>query len=198
MKISFKPRQLTLLGLLCALLIVMSVTPMGYLRVGMFSITLNMIPVGVAAIALGPVGGAITGTVFGLTSFFAAMTGGSPMGIMMMGVSPVLTFVQSVGPRLAMGISTGVICGLVKRVDRKLTPYVSGFCAAALNTLFYMTSLVLLFGDTEYVQQLIAGRHILVFMVTYVGVNAVCEILCATVITGVLGRTLEKARFLGR
>ena len=79
MKKAWTTRQVTLLGLLSALVIILSVTPLGYLRIGMLSITLNMIPVGVAAIVLGPLGGAVTGAIFGLTSFASAMTGGSPL-----------------------------------------------------------------------------------------------------------------------
>ncbi len=199
MKNSLKPRQLTLLGLLCGILIIMSVTPLGYLRVGALSITLNMIPVAVAAVALGPLGGAITGAVFGLTSFASALTGGSPMGVIMMGISPVLTFVQSFLPRFAMGVCVGFLYRLVSGVTKNgMAAFVAGFGAAFLNTLFYMTSLVLLFGNTDYVQGLIGGRNIIVFMCAFVGVNAVFEVICSTLITGVLGRTLEKARLLGR
>lgn len=199
MKNSFKPRQMTLLGLLCGILIIMSVTPLGYLRVGALSITLNMIPVAIAAVAVGPLGGAITGAVFGLTSFVSALTGGSPMGVIMMGISPVLTFVQSFVPRFAMGVCVGFLYRWISRITKKgMAAYVAGFGAAFLNTLFYMTSLVMLFGNTDYVQGLIGGRNIIVFMCAFVGVNAVFEVICATFVTGVLGRTLEKARLLGR
>ena len=199
MKNSFKPRQMTLLGLLCGILIIMSVTPLGYLRLGALSITLNMIPVAIAAVAMGPLGGAITGLVFGLPSFFSALTGGSSMGIIMMNISPALTFVQSVVPRLLMGICVGAVYRLFCAINqRKAAAYAAGFAAAFLNTLFYMTSLVLLFGNTEYVQGLIGGRNIIVFMCAFVGVNAVFEVICATVVTGILGNTLEKARLLGR
>ena len=42
MKKRFKPRELTLLGLLTAVLLVMSFTPLGYLNIGPLAITLNM------------------------------------------------------------------------------------------------------------------------------------------------------------
>ena len=198
MKNKFKPRQLTLLGLLCGILIMMSVTPLGYLRIGMLSITLNMIPVAVAVVAMGPVGGVVTGLVFGLTSFASAATGGSHMGMAMFSISPWLTFVQSVLPRLAMGVCTAILYGIVNRFNRKAAAYAAGFGAAFFNTVFYMTSLVVLFGNTEYVQSLVGGRNIIVFMCAFVGVNAVFEVICSTVVTGILGNTLEKARLLGR
>ena len=56
MKQLFKPRQLTILGLLTAILLLMAYTPLGYLNVGPLAITFNIIPVALAAVALGPAG----------------------------------------------------------------------------------------------------------------------------------------------
>ena len=61
--------QLTILGLMTAILLLMSYTPLGYLNIGPLAITFNVIPVAIAAITCGPVGGLIVGSVFGLTSF---------------------------------------------------------------------------------------------------------------------------------
>ena len=65
----FTTAQLTLLGLMIAILLVMSYTPLGYLNIGPLAISFNVIPVAISAIVLGPVGGAVAGGVFGLTSF---------------------------------------------------------------------------------------------------------------------------------
>lgn len=198
MKNSFKPKQLTLLGLLCGLLILMSVTPLGYLRMGLLSATLNMIPVGVAAIALGPLGGAVTGAVFGLTSFFSALTGGSPMGVMLVSISPFRYFLLAFVPRFLMGVTVGLVWNLLSRRWADPARFLVGFLSAFLNTVLYMTGLVVLFGNTEYVQSLIGGRNVLVFMVSYVGVNALLEIFCATVTVAALGKALHRAHLVGR
>lgn len=47
-------KQLTVLGLMIAVLVLMSYTPLGYLNIGPLAITFNMIPVAIAAIACGP------------------------------------------------------------------------------------------------------------------------------------------------
>lgn len=198
MKKGLKPRQLTLLGLLSALLVILSVTPLGYLRIGPFSATLNMIPMGVAAIALGPLGGMVTGAVFGITSFISALTGGSPMGVVLMGISPALTLVQSFVPRFCTGLLIGILYDLLARWKQSAACFVTGFLAAFVNTVLYMTSLVLLFGNTEYLQGLIGGRNVILFMCTFVGVNAVFEMFCSTLIVGILGKTLQRAHLLGR
>ena len=201
MKKGFKPRELTLLGLLTAILLVMSFTPLGYLNIGPLAITLNMIPVAVAAIALGPMGGMITGSIFGITSFLQCMGigGTSAMGVLLFEIDPLLAFLQRFLPRLLAGLLTGFIyLGVKKAVNHTVASFVAGLSAALLNTVLFMLALVLFFGNTEYLQGLIAGRNILVFICTFVGINAVFEMLASTAISGLLGKALEKARLLGR
>ncbi len=59
-----------------------------------------------------------------------------------------------------------------------------------------MTALVLLFGSTEYVQGLIAGRNIIVFICAFVGVNAVVEMVVSTIVSGIVGSALFRAKIL--
>ena len=49
----FTTAQLTLLGLMIAILLVMSYTPLGYLNIGPLAISFNVIPVAISAIVLG-------------------------------------------------------------------------------------------------------------------------------------------------
>ena len=200
MKKHFKPRELTLLGLMTALLLVMSFPPLGYLNIGPLAITLNTIPVAVSAIALGPVGGAVTGAVFGMTSFLQCLGigGTSAMGVILFEINPFLAFVQRFVPRLLMGLGTGYLyLGAKKLLNRNIAGFLAGFSAAFLNTALFMTALVLLFGNTEYLQGLMAGKNVVLFIVTFVGINAVFEMLAVTAITGILAKTLEKARLMG-
>lgn len=201
MKNGFKPRELTLLGLLTAVLLVMSFTPLGYLNIGPLAITLNMIPVAVGAIALGPVGGMILGSVFGITSFLQCLGigGTSAMGVILFEIDPFLAFVQRFVPRLLTGLLTGfVYLGVKKLANHTLASFVSGFCAAFFNTALFMLLLVWLFGDTEYLQGLMGGKNIILFICTFVGINAVFEMLTSTAVSGLLGKALEKARLIGR
>ena len=105
----FTTAQLTLLGLMIAILLVMSYTPLGYLNIGPLAISFNVIPVAISAIVLGPVGGAVAGGVFGLTSFLQCIGvgGTSAMGVMLFSINPFLAFVQRFIPRLLDGICLG-------------------------------------------------------------------------------------------
>ena len=192
-------RALAILGLMTALLILFSFTPIGTIPIGPLSITLNVIPVAVAAIALGPVGGLIMGCVFGLLSFLQCLGIGIPsgMGITLFSINPFLAFIQRFVPRALDGFLVGVIFrALEKKPGPRPACFIAGFCSAFLNTAFFMSALVLLFGNTEYVQGLMNGRSFLVFVCAFVGINAVVEMLVCTVVSGFVGSALYRARIL--
>lgn len=193
-------KQLTVLGLMIAVLVLMSYTPLGYLNIGPLAITFNMIPVAIAAIACGPLGGAVLGAVFGLTSFgqCIGIGGVSAMGATLFSISPVLAFIQRFVPRFLDGWLLGYLFRWLRKVTKNttLTGYITGFLSAFLNTVFFMVALVVLFGNTDYVKNLIGGRNIIVFICAFVGVNAICEMISATILTGVISVALKKARLI--
>lgn len=199
MKTGNRSRRITLLGLLTALLLLLSMTPLGYLNIGPLAISFNMIPVAVAAVALGPSGGAILGAVFGITSFLQCLGigGTSAMGVILFEIDPFLAFVQRLVPRVLTGFAVGVIHrGLMKVSKFGFASSAAGFLAAFLNTALFMGALVLLFGNTPYLQELMAGRNVLVFICGFVGVNAVFEMIASTLVTGALCTALDKAHLL--
>ena len=192
-------RRMVLLAMLSGILLVMSFTPLGYLNIGPLAISLNMIPVAIGAVALGPGGGALLGAVFGITSCLqcVGIGGTSHMGVILFEISPVLTIIQRLVPRVLAGCLTGVVYGGLHKLHQRYAAYVAGFCAALFNTVLFMAALVLLFGKTPYLQDLIAGRNILVFILGFVGINALVEMLAATATVGVVCKALEKLKLIG-
>ena len=192
-------RALVIMGLMTAILIIFSFTPIGTIPIGPLSITLNIIPIAIAAIALGPKGGLAMGSVFGILSFLQCIGIGVPsgMGAMLFSINPFLAFVQRFVPRALDGLLVGY---LFRFCTKKMAPesavFIAGFASAFLNTLLFMSALVLLFGNTEYVQSLMAGRNVLVFICAFVGINAVVEMIASTIVTGVVGAALYKAKTL--
>lgn len=198
-KTKWNTKQLVILGLLTALTIIFSFTPIGSIPVGPLVITLNVIPIALAAVAAGPMGGLVIGSVFGLLSFLQCFGIGIPsgMGVILADINPFLAFVQRFVPRALDGFLVGLIFkGVSKLANSYVACAVTGFFSAFLNTAFFMTALVVLYGNTEYVQGLMGGKNILVFICTFVGVNAVCEMLAATIVTGAVGAALCKAKLI--
>ena len=165
-----KTTKLVLLGLLTAILFVMSYTPLGYLKIFGIEITFNVIPVAIAAIALGTSGGAAVGAVFGLTSFLQCVQGISPFGATLLSINPVFAAILCFVPRILAGLISGAIHKpLTDKLGKKVPCFITGFLSAFLNTLFFMTALVLLFGNTEYMQELIGGRNVIVAVAVNAG-----------------------------
>ena len=192
-------REFVLLSLMIALLIALA-----YINIPQpagLSITFNMIPVAIAAITVGPLGGGIVGGAFGLISFLQCfgICGSSAMGAALAQVSPFLCFVQRFFPRLIDGLALGWLFRLMwnrMKLNISFCCAATGFMAAFLNTLLFMTSLVWLFGGTEYMQNSMAGRGMLTYIVAAVGVNGIVEMAVSTVLSGAIGFALYKAGFI--
>ena len=211
-----KVAKLTLLGMLTAILIVL-----GYVNIPMpagLSITFNMIPVAIAAIAMGIWGGVGIGTVFGLISFLQCFNicGVSPLGVTLLAQSRDmfiaqghtevmaglyaggLMFIQRVLSRALVGLVTGLIYTALKRVRMPLyvKGVITGFSAAFSNTLFFMSTLVLIFSQTPQMQTSIAGRGFFAYLFASVGVNAIVEMVVAATVTGAVAVALKKAKLV--
>ena len=198
-----KVARMTLLAMLVAVLVVLA-----YVNIPMpagLSITFNMIPVAVAAIAMGVPGGMLVGGAFGLISFLQCygICGVSGMGVALVTANPgigfaCLMFVQRFVSRVMVGLIAALVWRALSR--RKAPLYVAGaitgFSAAFFNTLFFMGLLVLLFGQTEFIQNQMAGRSVLAYLIASVGINAVVEMLVAALATGAVAAALKKARLI--
>ena len=192
-------RSMVLLAMLSGILLVLSFTPLGYLNIGPLAISLNMIPVAIGAVALGPGGGAFLGAVFGITSCLqcVGIGGTSAMGVILFEISPLLTILQRFATRVLAGWLTGILYEGLRKLRIPFITYIAGFCAALFNTVLFMSALVILFGKTEYLQELIAGKNILLFVVSFVGINAVVEMFATTLVTGAVCKALEKLNLIG-
>ena len=194
MKKNYDLLTLVQLAMLICIQLVMKAIGLGSVPVGPLYMSFLTLPIAVAAIIIGPAGGAITGAVFGLVSFKDALTGGSVMTSTLLGVSPIHTFILCVVTRTLMGFLTGVVYSLVKKLDHKRTwsLFVGSIAAPLLNTLFFMGYIVLVFYNTDFVQGLVASKgasNPLMFVVLLVGAQGVIEAAAC----GVLGAVICKA-----
>ena len=192
--------KFTQLAVLAAIVVVMSFTPLGYLKIGPLSIALVIIPVVTGAIVLGPGAGAFMGLVFGVTSF-AQCFGMDAFGTTLMSINPFFTFVMCIPTR----VLAGYLCGLVfKGVSNALSGKksaeisypVASVTGPVFNTLFFMSSLILLFGKTDFIQNLMTStgaENFLMFFVLLVGVNGLVEIASCLVVASAVSKALAVA-----
>lgn len=190
--------RLVQLALLVAVELVMTYTPLGYLHVGPLSITFLMIPVVLGAILIGPAAGAVLGGVFGLTSF-AQCFGAEAFGVVLLGISPLRTFLVCVPTRILAGWLPGLIFQAIYKAEGSRRHWLS-FAAASLagpilNTAFFMGTLVACFYSTEYIQglaQSMGAANPFTFVALFVGVQGIVEavvgfLACTAISKGVWG-----------
>ncbi|HHT88086.1 MAG TPA: ECF transporter S component [Clostridiales bacterium] len=187
------------LALLTAIILLLAFTPIGFIKLPAgLSITIIGIPVIIGAITLGPAGGAILGTVFGLSSFAQAF-GLEPFGTLLFSINPLGTFITCMIPRILMGWLTGLIFQGLKKVDKtKFVSYViTSLSGSLLNTILFMTSLMIFFynntkfQEIEFIKNLNAANA-LVLAIIMVGLNAVAEMITAGIIGTAIAKTVNK------
>ena len=181
------------LALFTAIILLLAFTPIGYIKLPSgLSITLIGIPVIIGAITLGPSAGAILGVVFGLTSFAQAF-GLEPFGTMLFGINPFGTFITCMIPRILMGWLTGLIFQGIKKVDktRMVSYLITSLAGSMLNTVFFMTSLMIFFYNDSSFQVEVAGfnaANAFTLVIAMVAVNATAEMI----VSGILGAAIAK------
>ena len=89
------------------------------------SITFLTVPVAVAAMILGPKGGAICGAAFGITSLMQCF-GTSAFGAMLLGINPFGTVFTCIVPRILEGLLSGLIFKAVRSKNKNLAYFAGG------------------------------------------------------------------------
>ena len=192
-----RTRYMVELALMSAIIFIMAFTPLGYFRTPGLSITFLTVPVAVGAIILGPKGGAACGLVFGITSLIQCFMGGT-FGSMLLSINPLGTAFTCIVPR----ILEGLLCGLVFQGVRKVSSSKNGAYFAAslacplLNTLLFMSAVVLIFYHTEYIQGFVEALGVsnpFTFAAAFVGAQGMIEAIICFVIASAVSRALGAA-----
>ena len=187
------------LSLMVAIIFIMAFTPLGYFQTLGLSITFLTVPVAVGAIILGPKGGALCGLAFGITSFIQCFSAGA-FGAMLLSINPIGTAFTCIVPRVLEGWLCGLLFSAVKKAAKNAAFPVASLACPLLNTLFFMSSLVLIFYRTDYIQSIVATLGVtnpFMFVVAFVGIQGLIEAVVCFVIATAVSRALSAALKMG-
>lgn len=106
-------KKLTTAAILGAITIVLSLTPLGFIPLGLINATTMHIPVIIAAIIEGPVVGGLVGFIFGISSLIKAFTRPTPVSFIF--YNPII----SVIPRILIGVVSYYVYEAIKKADSK-------------------------------------------------------------------------------
>ena len=191
-------RFLAQLALLIAIQVVMRVLGLGRVPIGPLNMSFLTLPIAIGAMLMGPLTGAILGGVFGLFSLWDAISGAGGMTSFFFQNNPVSTVILCVGMRILMGVCCGLIFKAVSKLDRDektWSYFVGALSAPLLNTIFFMGYIILMFYNTEYIQNIVATKgalNPLHFVVLLVGVQGLIEAVSVAIIGGILTKVLSK------
>ena len=140
----FSSKNVALLGILTALVIVLQLFGSA---IPMFGITLNfsLIPIALAGILLGYVGGAIVGFVCGLVVFITtAIMGGEPVTANLFQTDPVILTIMCIGKTTVAGLVSGLLYKLISKRNNFVAVSVGSIAIPVINTTIYVLGMLLM------------------------------------------------------
>lgn len=171
-------RQLTLVGMLSAISIVMALTPLGFIQLPMARATLMHIPVIIGAILEGPIVGILIGLIFGVFSlvqnyvapssalFFAFQNPlVSVLPRVLIGVTSYYAYKYMIGKNNALKIGIGTVIGTITNTFGVLT---------MINIFYAQRAATVLKATPATVTKVIYGIAL---------TNGIPEIIAAVIIT---------------
>ncbi|MDR3278623.1 MAG: ECF transporter S component [Oscillospiraceae bacterium] len=207
------------LAVLVAILIIFCYTPLGRIPIGPVFVTLNMIPVVIGAIVLGPAAGAILGIVFGLWSFSTCF-GTDPFGTALVNQgfgTALLVGIMCIVPRFFAGWLPGFVykwiskerflkfehynahddgalkfSGITKLRVVWPSAVLTSLAGSLFNTIFFVGALVLFFANNALTAEMLGSNSAWAIITILVTSNAILEAIVCAVVGGVVARALLK------
>lgn len=209
----FNTKDISIIGILVALIVVLALTPLGIVPLGVISATTVHIPVIVGAIILGPKVGGILGLFFGLVSFAKAFL--TPNLSSVAFVNPIV----SVLPRIMIGIFSyyayrGFLALFNKKSKdsgndnyknleddeniingpKKLAIALASAIGSLTNTALVMTLIYFLYGEVFVTSMGRAGESIAKVIFSLACINGIPEMFLAILISTPICVALFKLR----
>ncbi len=183
---SEKIRKLTFLGLMTAMVIVLQLLG-SFVKIGIFSISLVLMPIVLGAVVGGVGGGAWLGAVFGATVLFAGDAA------LFLGIDPAGTIVTV----MAKGILCGAAAGLVYKLmctgkNRFLSVFAAAFVCPVVNTGVFLLGCVLFFMEAINAWAVAEGVNTLKYIFVFlIGANFPVELVINILLAPVIIRLID-------
>lgn len=192
-------RYLVSLAMMCAVLLVLGMTGIGFIQLPVIKATTMHIPVILGAILLGPGAGAVLGGVFGLCSIWANTT--AP-GLLSFAFSPFMTteglpgVLKSLWIALVCRILLGVLAGwfwkLFKKVLKKdyVALPVTAALASVCHTILVMGSIYILLAQQYADAKNVAASAVFNLVLGTIVASGIPEAIAAAILVTGIGKAL--------
>lgn len=202
-----KISETTKLALFVAIIVLLSVTPLGYISLGVINATTIQMPVIIGAVLFGWKKGAFLGGVFGLTSLIKNTIQPNITSFVFSPFIPVFgeengsifAIIISLLPRIMIGVVAALAFSLLSKakLSSTVSSAVAGFLGSLTNTILVMGGIYLFFGESYSAAKDIAYETLMATVaatitgagITEAIVSAVC---CGTICTALIKYTRGK------
>ncbi len=189
----FTARNVALLGILIALAVVLQIFASG---ISIFGITMNfsLIPIALAGIMMGWIGGGIIGLVCGLVVFItAAVMGQEPSTAFFFQVNPGILSVMCIGKTTIAGIVCGLLYKLISKENEIIAVCVSAIVIPIINTGIYMIGIVLMKDAASQFLGLTQSSAGVVFVAVFglIWINFLIEMAINIVFVPIINRVMK-------
>lgn len=189
----FSARNVALLGILIALVIVLQLFASA---IPMFGVKLNfsLIPIALAGILMGYLGGAIVGFACGLVVFITmAVMGQEQSTAYLFQTNPVILTLTCIGKTTIAGLVSGLLYKLIKKKNKTIAVGVGALVIPIVNTGIYMLGIVLMKESASEFMGLTSSSAGVVFGVVFglIWLNFVLEMVINTIFTPILHRVIK-------
>lgn len=202
-----KTKTMALMGVLIAIQLVLTFTPLGFIPLGFTNATTLHIPVIIGAIFLGPVAGGVLGGVFGILSIITNTIRPnvtsfvfSPFIGIGAGSGSWLSLIVAIVPRVLIGITAYYAFKGLQKIDKnKNIAYIgAGVVGSLTNTILVMTGIYLFFGDAYAAAKGVDVQALFGVIMGIIGINGVPEAIVAGILVLAIGKVLGQIFFRNR
>ncbi|KHD35384.1 membrane protein [Clostridium acetobutylicum] len=173
----FKTRQLTVIGLLSAISIVLGLTGYGFIPLPIAKATIMHIPVIIGAILEGPIVGVAIGLIFGVFSIIQNIM--SPNLLSFAYMNPLV----SVLPRVLIGVTSYYAYTLIKAKNQSIKIGISAVVGTLTNTFGVLTMIYVLYAARYATAKHISAKAAAATIYGVAVTNGTCEAVISVLIT---------------
>lgn len=172
-----KTRDLVMISSICAIIAILTFTPMGFWTLGIVSVTVVHIPVLIGCYLYGKKGGLIFGLAFGIASLLNVVRG----------TTADQTFIYpwvSILPRMVFGLAAGIMFEMIKKKTVKtqliFIPIICFIATYVFHT--WVVFLPYIYTFSYMIQNVAMTKELMITGLTIFASNGAFEALAATLI----------------
>ena len=199
---SKKTSEMVKMALFIALIILLSVTLLGYIPLGAINATTIQMPVIIGAVLFGWKKGAVLGGVFGLPCLLKNTVQPNLTSFVFSPFVPVFgeesgslwAIVISLFPRIMIGVVAAAVFSLLVKfkLNKTLSSAIAGFCGSLTNTVLVMGGIYVFFGESYSAAKAIAYNALMATVSATITGAGITEALVSAVVCGAVCTALIK------